>query len=69
MSNADVEDHKINDVVNDLFMRAGLSRQPEISLDDFQRMLGEYKQELSYASLGFEGKYKSTLDSLNSSIY
>lgn len=57
MANEKIEDAKIDDLVTNMFNSGGLDSKTSISLEDFQRLLSDYKHELSYTSLNLEGKF------------
>ncbi|XP_068083975.1 dual oxidase 1-like [Anabrus simplex] len=53
--NADVEQCNLDTVIDDMILKAGLSRKDPMRLEDFQHLLHDYKDELGYAELNFPG--------------
>nr|CAD7401821.1 unnamed protein product [Timema poppensis] len=53
--NADVEQQDLDKVINDMMRQAGLSNKDAMGVDDFQRLLLDYKDKLSYTQLSFSG--------------
>jgi len=54
LGNEKIEEDKINDVVDSLFQRAGFNTKSAISFDEFQQVLKDYREELSYMSLDMQ---------------
>ena len=54
LGNEKIEENKIDDVVNHLFHQAGFENKREITFDEFQKMLHEYRDELNYMSLDMQ---------------
>lgn len=54
LANAELEEDKVNHLLDQMYKSAGLERKNEISFGDFQNILGDYKSELSYAFLDVE---------------
>nr|CAD7458660.1 unnamed protein product [Timema tahoe] len=53
--NADVEQQDLDKVINDMMRQAGLANKDAMGVDDFQRLLLDYKDKLSYTQLSFSG--------------
>ena len=59
LSNSQIEEDKINDLIDSLCQRAGVEDKGDLSFNDFSHMLKDYKHELNYAVLNvkIEGIY------------
>ncbi len=51
------EDTKMNDLINRLFQEAGLQQKDNISFDDFQKILRDYREDLNLISLEMNCTY------------
>jgi len=54
LGNEKIEEDKIDDLVDNMFRRTGFSDKPQISFDEFQQVLRDYSEELSYMSLDMQ---------------
>jgi len=54
LGNEKIEEDKIDDLVNRMFQETGFNNKSEISLVEFQQVLRDYSQELSYMSLDMQ---------------
>jgi len=54
LGNEKIEEDKIDDLVNRMFQETGFNNKSEISLAEFQQVLRDYSQELSYMSLDMQ---------------
>lgn len=67
LTNERIEDSKIDDVVNGLFQRAGLSQKEKVTFAEFQKMTQEFRDDLNLMSLDMQCKcHRQTGDILNS---
>ncbi|XP_071953912.1 dual oxidase 2-like isoform X2 [Antedon mediterranea] len=53
---ADLEPSQLEQVVQTMFSSAGFESKNELSLEDFNQLMGEHKEELSNASLQIQGQ-------------
>ena len=58
LANENIEEEKIEEVVNSMFDSANLHQKSSITLQDFTALLGDYRDALNYASLNFDGAGK-----------
>ena len=56
IGNEKIESSNIEELVESVFNDAGFEGKEELSVEDFNRLLGEFSGELNYASLDFDGK-------------
>ena len=56
IGNEKIESSNIEELVESVFNGAGFEGKEELSVEDFNRLLGEFSSELNYASLDFDGK-------------
>lgn len=56
LANQSISTKEMNLVVDSMFQHAGLRGKHELTLSDFQKLLSDYKEELGYAELNFDGK-------------
>jgi len=54
LGNEKIEEDKIDDLVNSMFHGSGFDNKSEISVDEFQTVLRNYSEELSYMSLDMQ---------------
>jgi len=54
LGNEKIEEDDIDDVVTSLFQKARFDDKAELSFEEFQRMLTDYKDELNYMSLDMQ---------------
>jgi len=57
LGNEKIEENKIDDLVTSMFQRAGFDNKSEISFNEFQQVLRDYKDELNYMSLDMQCEY------------
>ena len=55
LANQSISAQQMDEVINSMFRSAGLRSRQELTFADFQKLLGEYKEELGYAELNFDG--------------
>ena len=55
-----IEDEKIDDLVGTLFQRAHIQDKAEITFADFKDFLGNYRDELNFASLNIQCRLRYT---------
>lgn len=60
LANQSISGQQMDEVIASMFMSAGLRSRQELTFSDFQKLLGEYKEELGYAELNFDGIPLST---------
>ena len=53
---ASLEQQQLEDVISSMFKAAGFENKEDLSLDDFIRLMGDHKEELSQAALTVQGK-------------
>jgi dual oxidase len=56
LANQSISPHEMDEVIGSMFRTAGLKSRQELTFDDFQKLLGDYKEELGYAELNFDGE-------------
>jgi len=56
LANQSISPNEMDEVISSMFRTAGLKSRQELNFDDFQKLLGDYKEELGYAELNFDGK-------------
>jgi len=54
LGNEKIEEDKIDELVDSLFQRTGFDNKSDISFDEFQQVLRDYSEELSYMSLDMQ---------------
>ena len=57
LGNEKIEEDKIDDLVDRLFRETGFDNKSEISFDEFQQVLRDYSEQLSYMSLDMQCEY------------
>ena len=57
LAGQELDRQKMDELVGSMFRQAGLTSKRELSFDDFQLLLRDYKDELNYATLQFDGKH------------
>ena len=55
IANEKIEESNVERLVEHVFSEAGFESKAELSVEDFNRLLGDYGNELNYASLDFDG--------------
>jgi dual oxidase len=56
LANQSISPNEMDEVIGSMFRTAGLKSRQELTFDDFQKLLGDYKEELGYAELNFDGE-------------
>ncbi len=56
LANQSISPHEMDEVIGSMFRTAGLKSRQESTFEDFQKLLGDYKEELGYAELNFDGE-------------
>ena len=69
LGNEKIEEDKIDDVVTSLFQKARFDDKAELSFEEFQRMLTDYKDELNYMSLDMQCECVAFLYYYNIIVY
>ncbi|XP_054156010.1 dual oxidase-like isoform X2 [Oppia nitens] len=54
LANQSISGQQMDEVIGSMFRSAGLRSRQELTFQDFQKLLGEYKDELGYAELNFD---------------
>ncbi len=52
---ASLEQQQLEDVISSMFKAAGFENKEDLSLDDFIKLMGDHKEELSQAALSLQG--------------
>ena len=56
IANEKIEESNVERLVEHVFSEAGFESKDALSVEDFNRLLGDYGNELNYASLDFDGR-------------
>jgi dual oxidase len=56
LANQSISPNEMDEVIGSMFRTAGLKSRQELTFEDFQKLLGDYKEELGYAELNFDGE-------------
>ncbi|CAG2174102.1 unnamed protein product, partial [Oppiella nova] len=54
LANQSISPQQMDEVIGSMFRSAGLRSRQELTFTDFQKLLGDYKEELGYAELNFD---------------
>ncbi|CAG2111400.1 unnamed protein product, partial [Medioppia subpectinata] len=54
LANQSISAQQMDEVIGSMFRSAGLRSRQELTFNDFQKLLGDYKEELGYAELNFD---------------
>ena len=60
LGNEKIEEGKIDELVDSLFQRSGFNNKSEISFEEFQKVLKDYPEELSYMRLDMQCELNCT---------
>lgn len=56
LANQSISAQQMDEMITSMFRSAGLRSRQELSFSDFQKLLGDYREELGYADLNFDGE-------------
>lgn len=56
LANQTIDPEEMQNLIDSMFKTAGIVSKNELTLSDFLRFLGDYKEEFGYVELNLEGK-------------